>query len=209
MVMRRLFGRKKEEKKEEKGTEEAVEEAAEAAAEETAAEAAEGPVPEPESAAAEESSPLEVVNEPAAESRPESAAPEETIPYHDSLQKRLKYLLEESEISSTIRPEDEFTIEIMAMGERVWVRKRAHGPIEYGTGAISDKDVFIRVANDVVRELLDAPNFTEFSRTYMHYYRNADPGKFVKIELRRSIDELTPRGYARCPLLKLLVGEWR
>ncbi|MGQ4871436.1 MAG: hypothetical protein ACP6IT_06340 [Candidatus Thorarchaeota archaeon] len=202
MVIRRLFGRKKKE--------EEAEPEVEPAEESVAAEAAES-APESETAAVTEEAPSaeEVVEEESAEAETVAVRRDDTIPYHDSLPRRLRYLLEETSIASTVEGPDEFSLEIMAMGERVWIKKAANGPIEYGTGAIPDEDVFIRVSNDVVRELLDAPNFEEFSRIYMHYYRNSEPGKYVKIELRKSITDLNRRGYARNPLLKLLVGAAR
>lgn len=199
MVMRKLFGRKKKDEESDKAEAETTEEtvAEEAAPEVETAEATEVTSDETEVPAEEAETPVEKIRR------------KETLPYHDSLPKRLKFLLEESNIASTIEGPDEFSLELMASGERTWIKKASNGPIQYGTGAIPDEDVFIRVSDDVVSELLDAPTYEEFSRIYMHYYRNAEPGKYVKIELRKSITDLNRRGYARVPLLKLLVGAAR
>jgi hypothetical protein len=43
----------------------------------------------------------------------------------------------------------------------------------------------------------------------MKYYKNPEAGKFVKIELRKDVNGLNRRGYARVPLLKLLIGMTR
>ncbi|MHA1772281.1 MAG: hypothetical protein ACTSYL_00700 [Candidatus Thorarchaeota archaeon] len=204
MVMRRLFGRKKDEEEEKDEKEEISESTGDELTEEPATEAAEE-IEAPAEAMEEAEAPAEETAEPAVE-RVRRA---ETIPYHDSLPRRLKYLLEESPIASTIEGPDEFSIELMASGERTWIKKASNGPLEYGTGAIPDEDVFIRVSDDVVSELLNAPTFEEFSRIYMQFYRNSEPGKYVKIELRKSISDLNRRGYARVPVLKLLVGAVR
>ena len=89
------------------------------------------------------------------------------------------------------------------------VAKKPMGEIEIATGAAPDEDVFIRIGNDVVAELLSAASFSEFSVLYLKYYKNPEPGKFVKIELRKPITELNRRGYARVPTLKLLIGAAR
>ena len=202
--MRRFFGRKKSD--EEKVKEEEEETAAE---EQDAAETAAATEPSAEAPA--ESVEGSTAAPPTDETEPpvERVRQAETIPYHDSLPKRLRYLLEESSIASTIEGPDEFSIELMASGERTWIKKNANGPIEYGSGAVPDEDVFIRVSDDVVSELLNASTFEEFSKIYMQYYRNSGPGKYVKIELRKAISDLNRRGYARVPLLKLLVGAAR
>jgi hypothetical protein len=132
-----------------------------------------------------------------------------TIPYHATFQDRLKYMLTEDPLASSIEAPDEFKLELMAMGERFTVVKKSMGEVELSTGAAPDEDVFIRVSNDAVSELLSAANFTEFSKLYLKYYKNAEAGKFVKIELRKSITELNRRGYARVPALKLLIGAAR
>ncbi|MCF2135938.1 MAG: hypothetical protein K9W43_01740 [Candidatus Thorarchaeota archaeon] len=201
MVMRRLFGRKKSDEEKEEETAESTEAEMTEEPPTEATEEIEAPAEAMEDAEA----PAEESGEPAVE-RVRRA---ETIPYHDSLPRRLKYLLEESPIASTIEGPDEFSIELMASGERTWIKKASNGPLEYGTGAVPDEDVFIRVSDDVVSELLNAPTFEEFSRIYMQYYRNSEPGKYVKIELRKSISDLNRRGYARVPVLKLLVGAVR
>ena len=95
------------------------------------------------------------------------------------------------------------------MGERFNVRKESLGEIAFGTGTAPDEDVFIRISNEAVKELLSAATFNEFVDIYMKYYKNPDGSKFVKIELRKDISSLNRRGYARVPLLKLLVGQIR
>ncbi|MHA1925008.1 MAG: hypothetical protein ACXABV_07535 [Candidatus Thorarchaeota archaeon] len=173
--------------------------------------AAEDAVPE------EAAAPAEVAEE-AAEPEPEVAAePDEpfpvdgaaTIPYHSEITDRLQYMFNDSNIAANIEGTDEFTIEFMAMGERFNFIKEARGEVKYGAGAAPDEDVFIRVSNDAVVELLSAPNFEEFRQIYMKYYRNPDSGKFVKIELRKDLVWMNRQGYARVPLLKLLVGQVR
>ncbi len=191
--IKKLFGRDEEE-----------EEVKEAPAAEEAA---------PEEAAA----PAEVIEE-VAEPEPEVAAePDEpfpvdgaaTIPYHSEITDRLQYMFNDSNIAANIEGTDKFTIEFMAMGERFNFIKEALSEVKYGIGSASDEDVFIRISNDAVAELLSAPNFEEFRKIYMKYYRSPDAGKFVKIELRKDLVWMNRHGYARVPLLKLLVGQVR
>jgi hypothetical protein len=193
MVRRKLFGRGKKESDEE-STEEAFEE-----------DEIKEPVPElpkeetvkvpdvPETKAAE----VKVVEKSG------------TIPYHKSLPDRFKYMFGDPGIVAGMENTDEFLLAVMAMGERFKIEKKAMGGLQIETGTAYDEDVFIRVSNDAVSELLSCVTFKDFSDTYMRYYRNAEPGKFVKIELRSDISSLNRRGFARVPLLKLLIGAAR
>jgi hypothetical protein len=97
----------------------------------------------------------------------------------------------------------------MAMGERFWFAKKTKGEVESGMGAVSDEDVYIRVGNDAVGDLLGASTFSEFQDFYMKYYKNPEANKFIKIEIRKDVSGLNRRGYARVPLLKLLIGMTR
>lgn len=185
-MVRRLFGRKKDE---EKKTEDEDK-------------------PEVSSEVSEE--PVEEQAESTAEPEIDTAdAPTGTIPYHNSIQDRLNYLLTDPEMASSIEAPDEFILEFMAMGERFSVSKKAMGSISIATGSASDEDVFIRIGNDVVQALLTAATFEEFSEIYLKYYKAPEPGMFVKIELRKQITDLNRRGYARVPALKLLIGAAR
>ena len=172
----------------------------------------ETPAAEETAAAAE---PVEFTEE-AAELEPESEVePDEpfpvdgaaTIPYHSEITDRLKYMFQDANIAANIEGPDEFTIEFMAMGERFNFIKEARGEVNFGTGTAPDEDVFIRISNDAVAELLNASNFEAFRQVYMKYYRNPEAGKFVKIELRKDLVWMNRQGYARVPLLKLLVGQ--
>ncbi len=190
MGIRKLFGRKKEKEKPDEKSVEVIEEAAEDAPAEKAEvlpveEAIEGP--EEESIAAEIGA---------------------TVPYHDSFPNRLLYMFS-AEPGAGVEAPDEFSLEFMAMGERFYFAKAAMGEIEFKTGTITDEDVFIRIGEDVVKDLLAAATFSEFSTIYLRYYKNPEPGKFVKIELRKPVGDLNKRGYARVPLLKLLIGTAR
>ncbi|NHI83811.1 MAG: hypothetical protein EAX81_05880 [Candidatus Thorarchaeota archaeon] len=138
-----------------------------------------------------------------------SAARGSTIPYHAELTERLRFMFHDPTISGSIEGTDEFVLEFMAMGERFNVKKQALGDVVFGTGTAPNEDAFIRISNDVVSELLSASTFDEFANIYMKYHKNPDGGKFVKIELRKDIGGLNRRGYARVPLLKLLVGQIR
>ncbi len=205
--MRRIFGKKKKDDdkpSEEEVVDEVVEQPAtdeepEAAAESEVTEAEESV---PDAAEAEESEP-----EGAEEVTSEGLTI--TIPYHATIQDRLKYMLTEGPLAESIQAPDEFRLELMAMGERFTITKASMGEVQIGTGTAPDEDVFIRIGNDAVGDLLSAANFSEFSTLYMKYYKNAEPGKFVKIELRKPITELNRRGYARIPPLKLLIGAVR
>jgi hypothetical protein len=132
-----------------------------------------------------------------------------TIPYHTSIQDRLMYMFNDSTIGAGIEGTDEFYLEFMAMGERFWIGKVPLGNITIKSGAMTDQDAHVRISNDVVSDLLSAATFPEFSKTFMHYYKSAEPGKFVKIEVRKPITDLNRRGYARVPILKLLIGSAR
>jgi hypothetical protein len=147
------------------------------------------------------------VGEPIAEEVPMGKAA--TIPYHASIQDRLMYMFNDSTIGAGIEGTDEFYLEFMAMGERFWIGKAPLGKITIKPGAMTDQDAHVRISNDVVSDLLSAATFPEFSKTFMHYYKSAEPGKFVKIEVRKPITDLNRRGYARVPILKLLIGSAR
>ena len=187
--MSRFFKRKKDEKEDE-GTKKAVE-ATEV--ETTEEEAVEAP---------------EVVEEPAVEEEV-SVGGADTIPYHSEIQDRLMYMFNDSNIGGGIEGTDEFYIEFMAMGERFWIGKAPLGNIELKTGAMTDQDAHVRIANDVVSDLLSAATFEEFTKIYLQYYKSAEAGKFVKIEVRKPITDLNRRGYARVPIMKLLIGSAR
>lgn len=133
----------------------------------------------------------------------------DTIPYHSEIQDRLMYMFNNSSMGGGIEGTDEFYIEFMAMGERFWIGKAPLGKIELKTGAMTDQDAHIRIANDVVSDLLSASTFAEFSNIYLQYYKSAEAGKFVKIEVRKPITDLNRRGYARVPIMKLLIGSAR
>ncbi len=195
--IRKLLGKEEEEKSEKE-----VEVPEPEAPVEPAAESE--PEPEPESESEPESEP-----EPEAEIEEAPADRKSTIPYHSEFTDRLKYLFNEPSISASIEGTDEFALEFMAMGERFNITKESLGEIKFATGTAPDEDVFIRVSNDAVAELLSAATFDEFSKIYMKYYKGAEAGKFVKIELRKDISSMNRRGYARVPLLKLLVGQAR
>ncbi|NHJ13633.1 MAG: hypothetical protein EAX95_08150 [Candidatus Thorarchaeota archaeon] len=151
----------------------------------------------------------EATEEPAAVVKEAPAARGATIPYHAELTERLKFMFNDPTISGSLEGTDEFILEFMAMGERFNVRKQALGEIMFATGSAPDEDVYIRISNDAVSELLSAATFDEFTSAYIKYYKTPDGSKFVKIELRKDISSLNRRGYARVPLLKLLVGQIR
>ncbi|MHA1769458.1 MAG: hypothetical protein ACTSV3_06350 [Candidatus Thorarchaeota archaeon] len=193
--MSRFFRRKK--KKEEKTESEAPP----AEVESVPAEAETAPEPEPQEE--------EVPEAEAAPEEPVAAGRGETIPYHDSIQDRLMYLFNDSSAGHGIEGTDEFYLEFMAMGERFWIGKAPLGEIQIKTGAAADDDAHIRIANDVVSDLLSAATFEEFTEIFLKYYKNPEAGKFVKIEARKPITDLNRRGYARVPIMKLLIGSAR
>ena len=187
--MSRFFKRKKDEKSEE-GTAEA----------------------EPVEATEAETTEEETVDAPdVAEEAAEdvSVSRGDTIPYHSEIQDRLMYMFSDSGIGGGIEGTDEFYIEFMAMGERFWIGKAPLGDIELKTGAMTDQDAHIRIANDVASDLLSAATFVEFSKIYIQYYKSPEAGKFVKVEVRKPITDLNRRGYARVPIMKLLIGSAR
>ena len=195
-MLRRLLGLGKKDEEEEKDEKEAEVEEKKA------------DVEEKEDSVTEET-PVEKEMPQEEEPEEEISAPAETIPYHASLQDRLKYLLTEPVWADSIEAPDHFSLEFMAMGERFHVTKESMGEVKIESGTSPDEDVFIRIANDVTQELLDAPSFEKFSEIYLKYYKDPGPGKFVKIELRKPITNLNRRGYARVPTLKLLIGAAR
>ncbi|TFF96436.1 hypothetical protein EU546_01420 [Candidatus Thorarchaeota archaeon] len=156
---------------------------------------------------------VETEPEPAPEAEAEVEAPPEgradTLPYHSTIQDRLMYLFKDSNTGSGIEGTDEFTLEFMAMGERFSIGKEKLGEVEMKPGSSSDHDAHIRIANELVPDLLSAATFYEFSKMYLNYYKNAEAGKFVKIEVRKPITDLNRRGYARVPIMKLLIGAAR
>ena len=189
--MSRFFRRKKD-MDEEEGTAEA-EPVEVAEAETTEEEAAEAP---------------EVVEEQVAEEEV-AAGRGDTIPYHSEIQDRLMYMFNDSGMGAGVEGTDEFYIEFMAMGERFWIGKAPLGEIELKTGSMTDQDAHVRIANDVVSELLSAATFADFSKIYLQYYKAPEAGKFVKVEVRKPITDLNRRGYARVPIMKLLIGSAR
>jgi len=206
--IRKLLGRE-EEPEEKKDEEVPAREAVEEPVHEEAAppEVLEEPVSE-EPAVEPEPEPEEEPDE----TVPEDAAPMDrgaTLPYHSEFTERLKYLFGDPTAATGLEGPDEFALEFMAVGERFYVAKEANGEIKYGTGSAPDEDVYIRIANDTVADLLSAATFASFSKIYIRDYRKPDAGKFVKIELRKDIISMNRRGYARIPLLKLLIGQAR
>lgn len=157
----------------------------------------------------------EGVPEPPAEDvpEPEDEAPSEgrgdTLPYHDTIQDRLVYLFNHEKTGAGLEGTDEFVLEFMAMGERFSIAKAQLGEVQLKGGSATDHDAHVRIANDLVPELLSASTFSEFSKLFMNYYKNAEAGKFVKIEVRKPMTDLNRRGYARVPIMKLLVGAAR
>jgi hypothetical protein len=170
-------------------------------------------VQEPEAEEAEEVVETEPESEPTPEAQDEIEAPPEsrgdTLPYHSAIQDRLMYLFKDQNTGSGIEGTDEFTLEFMAMGERFSIGKAQLGEVELKPGSSSDHDAHIRIANELVPDLLSAATFYEFSKMYLNYYKNAEAGKFVKIEVRKPITDLNRRGYARVPIMKLLIGAAR
>ena len=187
--MSRFFRRKKKEEK--KAEPEPVEEPAAVVEEEAA--------PEP----AEEAPAETEVAEPVPEGRGD------TIPYHDSIQDRLVYMLNDPKMADGLEGTHEFELEFMAMGERFWIGKAPLGEIQTKDGKADDEDAHIRISNDAVSELLNAATFADFSRLYLKYYKTSEAGKFIKIEARKPISDMNRRGYARVPVLKLLIGAAR
>jgi hypothetical protein len=171
--------------------------------------APEGATTKPQEAATETE---ETVDEEPAATEVADAVPEgrgDTIPYHDSIQDRLVYMLNDPRMADGLEGTHEFTLEFMAMGERFWISKAPLGEIETKVGKAADEDAHIRISNDAVSELLTAATFAQFSELYLKYYKTSDAGKFIKIEARKPISDMNRRGYARVPVLKLLIGAAR
>ena len=184
--MSRFFRRKKKDKEE---TEQLPDEETTTTTEEAAPSKSEAPA-----------EPTVEIAEPISEGRGD------IIPYHDSIQDRLVYMLNDPKMADGLEGTHEFILEFMAMGERFWIGKAPLGKIETKVGKADDEDAHIRISNDAVAELLGAATFSEFSKIYLKYYKNSDAGKFIKIEARKPIIDLNRRGYARVPVLKLLIG---
>jgi hypothetical protein len=201
------FFKGKEEEEEEK---EAAEEIAEVT-EEPVAEVEETPEIEPVETAVEPEptpTPTPEVEEAAPEAEV-SVAVGGTIPYHATFQDRLKYMFADAQIGAGIEAPDSFMLEFMAEGERFYITKPSMGEFDIITGKAPDEDAFIRISDGVMKELLSAATFSDFSDTYMKYYKNGEAGLFVKIELRKDITALNRRGYARVPVLRTLIGSVR
>ena len=132
--MSRFFRRKK--KDEEKAESEPEEETAVETVE-TAETATEPEVTEEEPAATE-------VSEPVPEGRGD------TIPYHDSIQDRIVYMLNDPRMADGLEGTHEFELEFMAMGERFWISKAPLGEIETKVGKAADEDAHIRISNEAV-----------------------------------------------------------
>ncbi len=202
MVLRRLLGKKKDDEEDkDDSTEVAKETEVVSEAEETE------DIAEVETEIAGE--PAEVIEEPVEVIEEPDTIVSGTIPYHDTLQDRLMYLLKETAISSTIEGPDSFCLEFMAMGERFVIEKPSMGNIEMKSGSAKGNDAHIRISNDTVSDLLSASTYNEFKSIFMNFYKNPEAGKFVKIEMYEDVSNLNRRGYARVPLLKLLIGAAR
>jgi hypothetical protein len=202
-MVRKIFGRGKKETEEEEEEEEIVDE-------KLGPREIEEPYSPPTPETHIEIAPIETEKLPSVGAK-QSKPPERsaTIPYHSSLPERLKYFFDDLSAVKGLESTDSFTIGFLAMGDRFKVEKESMGPIKVDSGMTHEEDAFIRVSNDAVAELLSAASFKDFSDVYMRYYRNAGPGKFVKIELREDISSLNKRGFARVPILKLLIGTAR
>jgi hypothetical protein len=205
MVLRRILGRKKDEDEDKKDDAEVVEESVEA---EEVVEAEETETPEEDTTEITEEEPfVEESVEDTVEVTDTAVAG--TLPYHDSFKDRLMYLINETAISSTIEAPDSFCLEFMAMGERFTFEKESMGDIEIKSGTAKNTDVHIRIANDTINDLLSASTYDEFKEIFLNFYRNPEAGRFVKIEMYEDVSNLNRRGYARVPLLKLLIGAAR
>lgn len=191
--MSRFFRRKKKDDREAEPESE----------EEAAADVEAKPVIETQVEPVEEEPATTEVSEPMTEGR------EDTIPYHDSIQDRLVYMLKNPVMADGLEGTHEFMLEFMAMGERFWIAKAPLGDIETKIGTAADEDAHIRISNDAANELLNAATFSQFSQIYLKYYKKSEAGKFIKIESRKPITDLNRRGYARVPVLKLLIGAAR
>ena len=170
------------------------------------------PKPETEKVAATEEAEPEATEEEPATAEVAEPVPEgrgDIIPYHDSIQDRLVYMLNDEKMADGLEATHEFQLEFMAMGERFWIGKVPLGEIETKVGKAADEDAHIRISNDAVADLLSAATFTEFSKLYLQYYKTSEAGKFIKIESRKPISDMNRRGYARVPMLKLLIGAAR
>ena len=170
---------------------------------------AEAEIIEDEEAVEEEVQQADVEVTPESVSEEAPVGREDTIPYHDDIKERLMYMFKDPSMGSGIEGTDAFYVEFMAMGERFWIGKAPLGEIESKSGAMTDQDAHIRISNEVTADLLSAATFSEFSKIYLKYYKNAEAGKFVKIEARKPITDLNRRGYARVPILRLLIGTAR
>lgn len=191
--MSRFFRRQK--KDEEKADSKPVEEPAAVIEDEVAPET-DTPVEEPDTTEVAEPEPM-----------PEGRG--DTIPYHDSIMDRLLYMLNDPVMADGLEGTHEFMLEFMAMGERFWIGKAPLGEIETKVGKASDEDAHIRISNDSVGDLLSAATFSEFSKIYLQHYKTSEAGKFIKIEIRKPITDLNRKGFARVPVLKLLIGAAR
>ncbi len=142
-------------------------------------------------------------------SEPTTEDKKETIPYHDSIQDRLVFMFNDAAMADGLEGTHDFTLEFMAMGERFWVGKAALGEIETKVDSAADEDAHIRISNESVSDLLAAATFSEFSNIYLKHYKTSEAGKFIKIEIRKPIIDLNRKGYAKVPILKLLIGASR
>ena len=128
------------------------------------------PAPKPKKEAVTEE---EAVEEPAAvevvEPPPDGRG--DTIPYHDSIQDRLVYMLNDAKMAEGLEGTHEFILEFMAMGERFWIGKAALGEIETKVGKAADEDAHIRIASDTVSDLLSVSTCSEFSKIYLQHYK--------------------------------------
>jgi len=190
--MSRFFRRKKDKKKQETEEAQVVE-----------TESVDETTPESEDPTTAEEPTSTEVSEPTTEGRAE------TMPYHNSIQDRLVFMHNDAVIADGLEGTHAFTLEFMAMGERFWIGKAALGEIETKVGKAFDEDAHIRISNDSVSDLLAAATFSEFSKIYLKHYKTSEAGKFIKIEIRKPITNLNRKGYARVPILKLLIGASR
>lgn len=122
-----------------------------------------------------------------------------------TIQEKIAELMNLPENLNPIPAPATFKIQFLAGGDAFYIIKEElkHPHIE--PSRTRAEDVFIRISNAVVDELLEAPDFDTFNEIFRKYAKSQTADHYVKVDIRTDIFELNKKGFASSPFLKMLV----
>ncbi len=98
-----------------------------------------------------------------------------------------------------------FKIQFLAGGDAFFIIKEELKQPHIEPSRTRGEDVFIRISEAVVEELVEAPDFNTFNEIFRKYAKSQTADHYVKVDIRTDIFELNKKGFAKSPFLKMLV----